>query len=502
MPAVVQSTIDLLETELVKARAALQDIHPNVIPAYRENLISRAPDFFYGTRRLTCKELGLVSAVSEMPAGPETGKDSVDSGSVKPSEPASFEDVLSNTLILDQLAPYLSPESLLSLASTSRYLRSAILETPYVFRHLDLSRSHAAQIPNHGPGGGSISQEWLDQNMTEDEFYSAPLARIFTKLEQRSILQDVRTLILDGLTVPADLVAGIVLSDRFNVNILSIRECQHLNERKLMQVLQYAARPTRPEGTPRVKGIYYFTPVNAGAMSRSSYRDWWSSRCTGTTPPAQSPTDEDVRLPSEGRTRSYCQNAWYAPSGKLLKGSIEDGWAQTLQRCEGVIAFDAVLCRGPRHNIDLHSSGGPDMPPGGLLGPAISTIALGPRGCDDCHNAPEGPAIWGESPDEQFPLLAPPPLHSSTVTAAKRPALFPDEHPALITRCTECLADRWCHSCNKWFCYNCLPHPGQVSSRLSPHQTAVRGRRRSSLSAWDRTVRSPMVMKEEANHVL
>jgi hypothetical protein len=102
---------------------------------------------------------------------------------------------------------------------------------------------------------------------------------------------------------------------------------------------------------------------------------------------------------------------------------------------------------------------------------------MGPRGCDGCHTSPEGPAIWGQSPDTHFPLLAPPPFHSSTLVSARRPAVFPDEYPVLIARCADCLTDRWCHRCNKWFCDSCLPHPEHVRSNLSPHQTAVRGPR-------------------------
>ena len=472
MPAVLQSTVDLLETELVKARATLQDIQPNAIAAYRENLIARAPSFFYGTRRLTPKDVGLVPDVKNVSSDYKTNFDS-SNGAVptKSSKPVTLVDLLSNTLILDRIAPYLPVPSLLFLASTSRFLRSLIIDTPYVFRHLNLTRCQGAQLFN------TVASDLV----TEDEFYSAPLGNIFANLERKSILQDVRTLVLDGLPVPADLVSEIVLTDRFNVSILSIRECLHLNERKLMQVLQHAARPTRPKGTPKVKGVYYFTPAKTEPMSRSGYRDWWSSRCIGQTGSGQATPVPELQDPSQ------FQNAWYRPSGRLLKRAIEDGWAQVIQKCQGIIAFDAVLCRGPRHNADLYSLGSQGMlpPEGRLLGPTIATVALGPQGCDGCHTSPEGPAIWGQSPDEHFPLLAPPPLHSSSQAIAKRPALFPDEHPVLIARCADCLTHRWCHRCNKWFCNNCLPHPEQAGVRLSPHQTAVRGRhgQRSSASS-------------------
>ncbi|KAJ5341594.1 hypothetical protein N7541_010718 [Penicillium brevicompactum] len=460
MPAVLQSTIHLLESELVKARAALQEIQPNASPfgflgdevavgamaAYRQDLIGRAPDF-YGARRLTRKELGLEPVVRALPS------ERVISKPVPAPRPTSLEDILSNSLVLDQMAPHLSVPSLMALSATSRHLHTVITQTPYVFRHLDLTRCQGSQL-------SSVSQEQND-TQTEDEIYAAPLNRIFKSLERRNILQDVRTLILDGLSVPADLVADIILTDRFNVNILSIRECRHLNERKLMQVIQHAVRPTRPAGTPRVKGIYHFSPMSQAsqAVARPKYRDWWSTRVQTSRSPSQTPSSSEETTPKKG------QNEWYSPSGKLFKHSLEEGWAQVLQKCEGIIAFDATLCRGPRHNPQQDAS----VP---FLGPAVATVALGPRGCDGCHSSPEGPAIWGQSPDVQFPMLSPPPLHVSSVAAAKRPELIPGEHPVLVARCADCLTNRWCHRCNKWFCGNCLPNPQQVRINLSPHQTA------------------------------
>jgi hypothetical protein len=92
MPAVLQTTINLLESELVKARAALQEIQPNASPfgllgdevavgamaAYRQDLIGRAPDF-YGSRRLTRKELGLEPVVRELPVAGGPAKQQFDS---------------------------------------------------------------------------------------------------------------------------------------------------------------------------------------------------------------------------------------------------------------------------------------------------------------------------------------------------------------------------------------------------------------------------------------
>lgn len=344
-----------------------------------------------------------------------------------------------------------------------------ILDTPYVFRHLDLTQCRGAQV---APSGAAASVPMDEDMVTEDEFYAAPLRGIFDTLARRSILQGVRTLILDGLSVPADVVGDIMLSDRFNVNVLSIRDCQHLNERKLMQVLQYSVRPTRPPGTPRVKAIYHFTPMESqpSAPVRPRYRDWWGSRCQ--SPSATPPLAESAPGPAQFQV----QNAWYRPSGQLLKNNVDEEWAKTIQKCEGIIAFDTVLCRGPRH--DLFST--TKQSEGRSLGPAIATVALGPQGCDGCNTCPEGPAIWGQSALENFPLLAPIPLHSSSIKAAKRPDLYSDKSPVFIARCTDCMTDRRCHRCSKWFCSDCLPQPVRIRVNLSPHQTAVQGSRSAS----------------------
>ncbi|GAB1209561.1 hypothetical protein APSETT445_008342, partial [Aspergillus pseudonomiae] len=400
------STIDLLETELAKARAALKEIQPDTAPilipgdelavgaiaAYRQNLITRASDFYYGSRRLSPKEVGLVPVIQELQSDEEEDEESRPNpeGIILAAHPkqVSLVDVLSNSLILDHMAPYLSVPTLLALASTSHVLRSMIMETPYIFRHLDLTQFPGHWFPNKPLRSSEArvsNNERLENSLTEDAPHSAPLQRIFAGLGRGSILQDVRTLILDGLPVPADLVAELILTDRFSINILSIRECRQLNERKLIQVLQRAVRPSRPKGTPRVKGIYYFTPVSQPrAIMRSRYRDWWSSRCTRTTSYGALKTQEEPQSDGARESALYYQNAWYCPAGKLIPRSIEEGWAPTIQQCEGIISFDAVLCRGPRHNFDLYKSPGHNenryQGEGQPLEPAIATVALGPRG--------------------------------------------------------------------------------------------------------------------------
>lgn len=444
MPVVLQSTIDLLETELAKARAALQQIQSEPPVAVAENVTAGAMEAY---------RVHLVGCASRKQSThsflPLIDESFVRYSTMKtPPKSLSLVDILSNSLVLDHLAPCMSVASLLSLASTNKTMRSLVMDTPYVFRHLDLTSCRGAQAPiSHSiDASGEVWRNGrTDESLTEDEFYSGPLRGIFDDLGRRAILQDVRTLILDGLSVPADLVAEIVLSDRFNVTILSIRGCLNLNERKLMQTLQYAVRPGRAKGSPRVKGIYHFSSPKDDAQ-----------HALGTAAAGHRPRhtitgqqhDDDV----PGR------HAWYKPSGQVLGGSITSGWAQTIQLCQGIISFDAVLCRSPRHDLNAYASDNARRL-GPYLSPAIATIALGPRGCEGCGTAPEGPAVWGYSPDEYFPLLSPPPLHSSRISTAKNPAVHKNESPTLIMQCEDCVRNRLCRRCRRWWCSDCLQDP-------------------------------------------
>lgn len=482
MSAAVQApTVALLENELARARSALREVPVNplqyatlgedvtagALVAYKNNLIAYDHDFFSGNQRLTPKELGLVS-VQEVVSTPAEEKTLE-----LPNPPTNILDILSNNVVLHHLAPLLSISSLLSLGSTCKTARFYIHNTPYVFRHLDLTTCRGASLPEPG----TRRDQSADDSQTEDEFYSAPLRGVFDRLHKQSILPSVRTLVLDGLPVPTNLIADIILTDRFNVNILSIRECLHLNEQKLMQTLAYAVRPSRPAGTPKVKGIYHFTPMESKPDSRlsrksSSRREWWKSRTNSQS--SLSSLSSSVSASSASSINDDLHE-WYRPSGQVLRQPAEDGWAQVIKKCEGIIAFDAVLCRGPRHNGDLYSSTNTSQPQPeeGLLVPAIATISLGPRGCDGCRTSPEGPAIWGESPEHYFPLLNPLPLHASNVLEAKRP-VPKNETAVMIASCAECMKNRWCYCCKKWFCFTCLPSPAEAVTRLSPHQTVVR----------------------------
>ncbi|KAF1987110.1 hypothetical protein K402DRAFT_393275 [Aulographum hederae CBS 113979] len=397
-------------------------------------------------------------------------------------------DLLCNSLVLRQTTPYLDVCSLLALSATSKSFHYLINNSPDSFRRLDLTTVKAASIDSSSidKGGVRWRSQRMDEALTEDEFYSGPLLGIFNKLARKNVLACVSTLVLDGLTVTADMVNEIITKDSYNVRILSIREAKHLNERKLRQSLMYAVRPSRPAGTPRLKGLYVFgakeqTPADSNPIRQRS--------------PGRVPTPEGGVMYVQGaqigaewnhksqeslnNTLANTEDKWYQSSGRMVRKTPGPEWAETLQACAGIIAFDAVLCRGPRHNVPVANARG-EVDAGDYLPPTIATVALGQAGCMKCGSCPEGPAVFGHSPSSHLPLLAPPPLHSSTVQAAQKPHTFDGSAPLFMARCDDCLRGRWCERCNKFWdesCYaaNARPHPpqdtaGQTNSPEHVHQ--------------------------------
>ncbi|GAB7361947.1 hypothetical protein MBLNU230_g1985t1 [Neophaeotheca triangularis] len=369
--------------------------------------------------------------------------------------PLSLFDLLSNSIILRQTAPYIPPSGLVALSATSKTYRNLLLSQPEAWRYLDLSTVPSAQT-NSVPidvGGISWRNERMDESLTEDDFYSGPLRGIFSRLRKKDLLLNVQTLVLDGLSVPADLVREIVAEERYNVKILSVREAKNLNMSKLMQVLRYLVRPTRPEGTPRLKALYCFGSKDAARKPPAPL------------PPALPSTgvmsSEGAQIGAEWNHRSAVamgsthdeeeEDPWLKATGKMLN-RIALGWPETLEACEGLIAFDATLCRGPRHDIAKTSSIE-------FLQPAIATVALGSIGCEICGASPEGPAVFGNSPESALPLLTPPPTHAATVRAAQRPNTSDNIYPSTYLRCEDCLRGRWCERCNRWWCEDCYKEP-------------------------------------------
>jgi hypothetical protein len=79
--------------------------------------------------------------------------------------------LLANSLVLSQTAPYLSCYDVLNLAATSRAFRFLVYHTPNVFRRLELGNVKTAQFDIDGidRGGETWRNVQLDENLTEDE---------------------------------------------------------------------------------------------------------------------------------------------------------------------------------------------------------------------------------------------------------------------------------------------------------------------------------------------
>ena len=171
--------------------------------------------------------------------------------------------LLSNTIVLLHITPYLPISALLRLARASKSFQSLLFSTTSsVFRHLDLSTAKGISFePNTLPidrGGESWRAERMDEALTEEDFYGGPLRGVLSFLRRKTVLQGVQTLILDGVSAPAEILHEVICNIQYRVKILSLIGSKNLNERKLVGTLKYAVRPTRPAGTPSLKGLYIF----------------------------------------------------------------------------------------------------------------------------------------------------------------------------------------------------------------------------------------------------
>lgn len=313
-------------------------------------------------------------------------------------------------------------------------------------------------------------------------FYSGPLRGIFASLRRIDILKDVQVLSLDGLSVTAELVHDMLIDPSYSVRILSLRSVRNLNERKLRGALQYACRESRPDGTPRLKGLYIFGPKDSAPTSAGAE----GSHNPSPTSPAAVATVWNNRSQKALITALAEEpEAWYERRGEQFPRAIDPDWASTLVACSGVIAFDSVLCTGPRHfnssawgTVNIHESS-PAVPHF-----AVATHSL--SGCTSCGSAPEGWTVWGEerlsshrdadgrrtsdsyvADAARFPLLAPPPMHSASLRVAMCPTgqtvrsrlafvrKEEQETARFIPRCYGCIRDRYCVGCQRWWCESC-----------------------------------------------
>ena len=369
--------------------------------------------------------------------------------------PTALLDLLYNPIIADNLVQYLPLSSILRLSSTAHSYHEWVFHTPKVFRYLDLSRAKGAYTPfiaRIDNGGHSWRAERMDENLTEDEFYSGPLRSVLNRLHRLRILQDVQVLVLDRLaSVTHELLHEVTTDSRYNVRLLSVRQCPNVNETRLRQLLTYLCRPSRPDNTPRLQGLYFFTdPAHDGTLNDQATVSEGITTVDGAALGL---------LPSHKADKHYSRH-WYAPSGRLTTVNGRSAWEETLQSCSGIIAFDAVLCKSIHEHMAavLHDASRDSlstMLPGTF---PIATVALGPGGCAGCGETPEATPIWGQDDLSEFPLLSPPPYSGKLVDAVRPPPeaeLAPSHKQRLIVSCRYCLVNRFCDSCHRWWCAEC-----------------------------------------------
>merc|ERR1712000_422335 len=181
---------------------------------------------------------------------------------------------------------------------------------------------------------------------------------------------------------------------------LSIRDAKSLNHGKLRGSLQYACRSSRPEGSPRLKALYVFGPKDVPVASLASS--------------AQPSVSAEWNQRSQRALTAALEqekDAWWTKKGPMQVKSHQEGWQDTLVACSGIIAFDAVLCKGPAHrNSPAFGTARSHR----ISEPAIASIALPP--CEGCGSCPEG--LTDLSTEAvNLPLLAPPPVLSSSLRA-------------------------------------------------------------------------------------
>lgn len=253
-----------------------------------------------------------------------------------------------------------------------------------------------------------------------------------------------QTLILDGLSVTAELCNELINDPTYSVRLLSLRDAKNLNQGKLRGSLQYACRTSRPEGSPRLKALYVFgpkeaLPTTAPADSASISTEW---------------NQKSQRALSSSLEREG--DMWWSKKGRMLHKHVPEEWANCLIACEGIIAFDAVLCQGPRH-MNSPIFGKPPMHT--QTNPAVADYALPP--CEGCGKCPEGMTTpESKRSPISFPLLAPPPIMSSSVRAGITPRPPAD---TFVPRCQDCIKDRYCKCCHKWWCEQCYIPPNSAA---------------------------------------
>lgn len=168
-----------------------------------------------------------MAAVAFLPADAEFANGIEGTGNAVSGEPdraethsptATFWDIISSELVLLCITSYLPVPALLSLCSTNKEIRTAMLNTPGVWRTVDLS----------------------DLWDLEDE------SQLITFLRRPYVRRDCRLLILDNLTFSHDFLDNILLREIPRIRSISLLSCPALNGDQLIKLIDYIRRPSAP----------------------------------------------------------------------------------------------------------------------------------------------------------------------------------------------------------------------------------------------------------------
>ena len=370
------------------------------------------------------------------------------------NRPNPLLQLLTNDLILRHTSPYVGIRSLVLLAATSKAFNSLVYNTPQVFQYASM----------YGTKGLGMVRNIPNTNSKVNRLDGQRLGNIFSVLAVRNVMQDVRTLILDRLYVPATLIEDILLNERYQVRLLSLRMIHGSDITDILQILRHVLKSSRKKGMLKLRGLYLFGQPNDIHEACSVHDATVSQETHGITAAMGAQLGAGSHMDHDDFRKHLREDPYYDSvygvqrMSDFLRGAdVQSGWPELLEACAGLIAFDAILCRHNRESVSEPRS-------------SLATVRL--AGCKSCGTCPEGPAYPGSSPADHIPLLSPLPLHSSRVEVAQCIETKCQPYPPLIVRCRTCLKDRWCERCNFWWCESCYTIPkDRTSTTVDPSST-------------------------------
>lgn len=137
-------------------------------------------------------------------------------------------------------------------------------------------------------------------------------------------------------------------------------------------------------------------------------------------------------------------------------GGVTGGWVTTMKALQGKVTFDSNVCRGKNHYFYNEITGEYEE-----RNSTVATTRLldGCAGCgawpeSELHLSQERGSGYGDGDSEV--VFPPAPVHSSSLAAAKSDRHLRIGQGRVATLCTECIKERQCRACAKWWCQTCV----------------------------------------------